>query len=131
MSLALRIHAVDETGAPVSGAVVRDGDEVVATTDAGGVAIVNDVETGFASVTVSHPMPAEVRLVLSFGEGSSGVIDRTVALRPGAALRGTVAAPDGTPLRDAMVQICSRRHDVCPERRRGQLVRAGNASRRV
>ena len=112
MSLELRIHAVDETGAPVAGAVVRDGDEVVATTDAGGLATVEDVETGFASVTVSHTMPAEARVVLSLGEGSSGVIERTVTLHRGAALRGSVVAPDGSALPDAMIEIWSEVDDM-------------------
>jgi hypothetical protein len=112
MSLAVRIHAVDETGAPVEGAVVHDGDIAVATTDANGVAVVSNVDTFFATVTVSHSMPAEARLVFSFGEGSSGIIDRAVTLRRGAALRGTVVTPDGTRLPGAVVQIWSEADDT-------------------
>lgn len=95
---------MNETGAPVSGALVRTDDETVATTDADGIAIVA-IDTGFALVTVSHSMPAEVQLVFSLGEGSSGLIERTITLRRGAPLRGTVTAPDGSPLPDAIVEV--------------------------
>jgi hypothetical protein len=71
MSVRLRVRAIDGTGAPVSGALVRTDDETVATTGADGVATIA-IETGFALVTVSHSMPAEVQLVFSLGEGSSG-----------------------------------------------------------
>lgn len=107
MTLTLRVRAIDEAGAPVAGAVLRRDDEVVATTDADGVAIVDGINTGFASVSVSYPMPAEVQLVFSLGEGSSGIIDRTVTLRRGAALSGTVVRPDGSPLPDAVVEVWS------------------------
>jgi hypothetical protein len=105
MSLTLRVRAIDETGAPVAGASVRREDETVVTTDADGVAIVDNIRVGFASVTVSHSMPAEAQLVFSFGKGSSGVIDCTMTLRRGAPLRGTVVTPAGTPLPDAIVEV--------------------------
>ena len=104
MSVNLRVRAIDETGAPVPGALVRSDDETLATTDADGVATVG-IDTGFDCVTVSHSMPAEVQLLFSLGEGSSGVIERTVTLRRGAPLFGTVTAPDGSPLPDAIVEV--------------------------
>lgn len=107
MSVTLRVRAIDETGAPVAGALVRSDDETAATTDADGVAMISGVDTGFASVTVSHSTPAEAQLVLCLGEGSSGIIDRTVTLRRGAPLRGTVVAPDGSPLPGALVEVWS------------------------
>lgn len=105
MTLTLRVRAIDETGSPVAGAIVRRADEAVATTDVDGVAIVDGIDTGFAMVTVSHSMPAEAQLVFSFGEGSCGVLERTVTLRRGALLSGTVVTPDGTPLADAMIEV--------------------------
>jgi hypothetical protein len=107
MGVTLRVRAIDETGAPVEGAVVRKDDETSTTTDADGVAMIGDIDAGFALVIVSHPMPAEAQLVFSLGEGSTGVMDRTVTLRRGAPLRGTVVAPNGAPLPDAMVEVWS------------------------
>ncbi len=104
MSVKVRLRAVDERGTPLGGAQVRTGDELVATTDESGVATV-DIDTGFDSVTVSHSMPAEAQLVFSFGEGSSGVFERTAILRRGAPLSGTVVAPDGSPLAAALVEV--------------------------
>jgi hypothetical protein len=104
MSLKLRVRAVDETGSPVSGADVSTDDEIVATTDENGVATV-DIDTGFNCITVFHSMPAEAQLVFSLGEGSSGVFERTVTLRRGAPLSGSVIAPDGSPLAGAMVEV--------------------------
>ncbi|MBA3396161.1 MAG: carboxypeptidase regulatory-like domain-containing protein [Deltaproteobacteria bacterium] len=105
MSLTLRVHAIDETGAPVAGAIVRRDKESAAVTDADGVAMLDGINTGFDAVTVSHSMPAEVQLVFSFDDGSCGVINRTVTLRRGAPLSGTVVTPDGTPLPKAMVEV--------------------------
>jgi hypothetical protein len=107
MSLTLRVRAIDETGAPVTGALVRRDDETVATTDTDGIAIVDCIGTGWDSVTVSHAMPAEVQLSFMLGEGSSGMLERTVTLRRGAPLRGTVVAPDGSPVADAQVEVWS------------------------
>jgi hypothetical protein len=107
MTLMLRLHAIDETGAPVAGALVRTDDDKVATTDADGVALVSGIDTGFAMVTVSHSMPAEAQLVFSLGEGSTGILDRTVTLRRGAPISGTVIAPDGSPVPDAIVEVWS------------------------
>lgn len=107
MTLMLRVRAIDETGAPVEGARIRTDDETAATTDADGVAIVRGIDTGFAMVTVSHSMPAEAQLVFSLGEGSSGIIARTVTLGRGAPLRGTVVAPDGSPVPDAILEVWS------------------------
>lgn len=107
MSLKLRVRAIDEAGAPVAGAVVRHADEQVAITDADGVAMVDGVRTGFWMVTVSHAMPAEAHLIFKLGEGSSGVIERTVTLRRGAPLRGIVMTPGGAPVPKAIVEVWS------------------------
>lgn len=103
----LRLRAIDEAGAPVVGALVRTDDDNVLTTDADGVALVSGIDARFAMVTVSHSMPAEAHLVFSFGEGSTGIIERTVTLRRGAPLSGTVVTPDGSPVPDAMVEVWS------------------------
>lgn len=107
MTLLLRVRAIDETGAPVAGALVRTDDDHVATTDADGVALVSGVDTGFAMVTVSHSMPAEAHLVFSLGEGSTGILERTVTLRRGAPLSGTVVTPDDSPVPGAIVEVWS------------------------
>jgi protocatechuate 3,4-dioxygenase beta subunit len=107
MAVMLRVRAIDEAGAPVAGAIVRHGnDENVATTDADGIAMV-PITPGWASVTITHEMPAEVRLGFMLGEGSSGVIERTVTLRRGAPLRGSVVTPDGMPLPGAQIVVWS------------------------
>ena len=106
MSVTLRVRCIDEAGNPVFGAAVRHGDEVPdVVTDADGIAIVDGIETGFAMVTVSHTMPAEAQLTFSLGEGSSGIVERTVTLRRGALLCGTVVTPEGTPLPGASVAV--------------------------
>lgn len=104
MTLTLRLRVIDETGAPVAGARVEH-DETVVTTDPDGVARVPDISSGFDTVRVSHAMPAQTDVVLSLGEGSSGIFDRTVTLRRGAPLRGTVVAPDGSQILEALVEV--------------------------
>lgn len=104
MRVNVRVRAIDETGAPVPGALLRIDDETVATTDTDGVATVG-IKTGWACVTVSHSMPAEVQLAFTLGEGSSGTFERTVTLRRGAPLTGTVTDPRGAPVPDAVVEV--------------------------
>jgi hypothetical protein len=105
MSLTLRLRAIDDEGAAVAGATVRRGGEALAITDTEGVAVVDGVRTGFDAMVVSHPMPAQANIVLSFGEGSSGVVERTLTLHRGAPVRGVVAATDGTPVPGALVAV--------------------------
>ena len=78
MSITLRLSVIDESGAPVPGAIVRN-DKASVTTGADGVATIGGIDTGFDSVTVEHPMPAEAQLLFSLGEGSSAPLGGTVA----------------------------------------------------
>lgn len=110
MSLSLRVHVLDESGAPLSGATVRAGEANTAVTDADGIATIDGIEPGWTSVAVSHAMPAVATLGLSLEDGSCGVIERTVTLRRGAPLGGRVLSPDGVPLPDALVEVWCDEH---------------------
>ena len=103
--LTLRVRVVDESGAPVAGATARGDEASVATTDDDGTATIGGTKTGYASVTVTHPMPAEAQLSFSLGECSCGLVERTVTVRRGAPLGGTVFAPDGSPIAEADVEV--------------------------
>ena len=104
MGVTIRLRVIDEAGAALAGATVSGFDGRLAITDEHGVATL-EVSPGFDCLAVTHPKPAEAQLVFSLGEGSAGVLDRTITLRAGAPLGGTVLSADGTPVAEAMVQV--------------------------
>lgn len=102
MTLVVRVLA---DGAPIAGAAIVRGRDVVAATGPDGTAEVRGVAALFDAVTVTAPGRGAAILAISRASDPGGRLERTVTLPPGAPLGGVVVDADGQPVGGAEIRV--------------------------
>ncbi len=100
----LVLHVLADT-TPLAGAEAILDDAIHAATGRDGVVRIPGLGPRFHHVAVSAPGRATAQVSLDVAEDPGGTLERTVKLRTGAPLGGTVVGPDGKPVADATVEI--------------------------
>lgn len=100
----LLVHVVAD-GRPLEGAAVTAGGRVIAKSDRNGSVRIDGVGPALYAAEISAPGRAPA-LLMMLARGEPGeTIEKTIEMRPGAALSGVVFAPTGEAVADASVEI--------------------------
>ncbi len=91
--------------APIANATVERDDEVVATSDERGIAVVHGLGERFQMVEVSAPGYAPAFVSMTLASDSGGTIERAVTLHRGVSLSGVVVGPGGVRIPDATIRV--------------------------
>ena len=111
----LVLHVLAGT-APIAGAEAVLDDAIHAATGRDGVVRLPGLGPRFHHASVSAPGHATAQVSLDVAEDPGGTIERTVELRAGAPLGGTVVGPDGKLVADATVEIDALGDDASSQR---------------
>jgi protocatechuate 3,4-dioxygenase beta subunit len=104
LGVTLVVHVMDEH-APLEGATIRLDDELGVTADHNGTATIAGVVDNLHFLEVSASGHSPVSLTIATGDDPGGTIERTVNLRRGTPVSGSVVGPDGKPVTDAGVEL--------------------------